>query len=503
MDRQNMLKLILFVIVAAAIAWVGAWLADHPGNVVIDWLDWRIETSLSVLLVATLLLCAATILVFEAGRWLFGLPRRVRERRALARILDGYRALTTGLVAAAAGDPAMARYYARRAGRLLGESDPSLHLLEAQRAQLEGDEEQALRQFQAMLKTPETELLGLRGLLAHAVKAGDYADALELARRAYRRNPTTPWVLVTLFDLLTRLGEWQEALQVLIQMADLKLVPRDVARRRRAILYMMLAEGAERSERPDEALRHLKRAFQLVPGFAPVAVRLARFAVGSGRPRLARRVLERSWKIEAHPDVARAYLGLFSNRTRAEQLRAARRLQALKPFEPLAHVLVAEAEMAAGGFEAARRALIRAEQLGASSRVFLVRAELERLAGAAEETVREWRARAEQAPADRAWVCEDTGEVFPEWQPFGASGRFDAVLWTVPPRVARLGAGEAPASFIPHRAPTQGTSVVPATEASPPAPSPLVKATAPGRPRAERAAPEAEAAVPQPAKSAA
>lgn len=499
-----MLKLILFFLLAAVIAWVGAWLADHPGNVVIDWLDWRIETSFSVLFVAALMLCAAAILLFEAGRWLFGLPRRVRERRARTRILDGYRALTTGLVAAAAGDPAAARHFAKRAGRLLGDSEPSLHLLEAQRAQLEGDEEQALRQFQAMLKISETELLGLRGLLAHAIKAGDYADALELARRAYRRNPTTPWVLVTLFDLLTRLGEWQEALQVLIQMADLKLVPREVARRRRAILYMMLAEEAERSERRDEALRHLKRAFQLAPGFAPIAVRLARFAVATGRPRLARRVLERCWKIEAHPDVARAYLQLFSNRPTAEQLRAAQRLRTLKPFEPLAHVVVAEVEMAAGSFEAARRALIRAEQLAPSSRVFLARAELEQLAGATEDTVRAWRARAEQAPPDRAWVCEDTGEVFSEWRPFGASGRFDAVLWTMPPRVARLAAGEAPPFFIAHREPTQRTSVVAASEPSPPAPSPLVKATTASRSTAERAAPEAEAAAtPQPAKSAA
>lgn len=500
-----MSKLILFLAVAAVVAWAGTWLADHPGLVVVEWLDWRIETSFGILLVAALLLCAAAILVFEAARWLFGLPRRFRERRALRRLVEGYRALTSGLVAAAAGDPASARHFAKQAGKLLAGKDPSLHLLEAQRAQLEGDEENALREFRAMLKNPETELLGLRGMLAHAVKAGDYEDALELARRAYRRSPTTPWVLVTLFDLLTRVGEWQEALQVLNQIADLRLVPPEVARRRRAILYLVMAEEAERTERPEEALKLLKRAFKLAPGFAPVAVRLARLAVALGRPRLARRVLERAWKTEVHPDVARAYLGLYADRTAAERVRAAQRLRSLNPFEPLAYMVVAEAEMAAGALDSARHALIRAEELAPSARVFLARAELERLAGAPEDTVREWLAKAHEAPADRAWVCEDTGEVFPEWKPFGASGRFDAVQWTVPPRVARLGAGEAPAAFIPHRGATEGTGLVPVAEPSPPVPSAGAKPEAPPRAAEQEAAAEAPPpkTVEEPAKSAA
>ena len=39
---------------------------------------------------------------------------------------------------------------------------------------------------------------------------------------------------------------------------------------------------------------------------------------------------------------------------------------------------------------------------------------------------------------DRAWVCEDTGEVLTAWQPFAPSGRFDAVQWSTPPRVATM-----------------------------------------------------------------
>ncbi|HFA59302.1 MAG TPA: heme biosynthesis protein HemY, partial [Rhodospirillales bacterium] len=187
-----MRKLVLFVVLALVAAPVAAWLADNPGQVRIAWLDVEIETTVGLLLVGVLLVAAAAVLAFELLRWLFGLPRRLRERRGYRRLAEGYEALTTGLVAAAAGDVASARHHVRRAEKLLEDGVPALLLLEAQTAQLQGDETDAIRRFRAMLRNPETELLGLRGLLAHALKDGDQATALELARKAHRRSPSTP-----------------------------------------------------------------------------------------------------------------------------------------------------------------------------------------------------------------------------------------------------------------------------------------------------------------------
>ena len=45
-----------------------------------------------------------------------------------------------------------------------------------------------------MMEQPETEFLGLRGLLTQAIKRGDKGEALDLARRAYRLKPKSAWV---------------------------------------------------------------------------------------------------------------------------------------------------------------------------------------------------------------------------------------------------------------------------------------------------------------------
>src|SRR3546814_4260342 len=88
-------------------------------------------------------------------------------------------------------------------------------LLSAQAAQLNGDQTAARRYFEAMLERPETEFLGLRGLLNQSLRTDDPARALALAHRARALRPSTPWVLRTCLDLEIRQGRWDDALSSL------------------------------------------------------------------------------------------------------------------------------------------------------------------------------------------------------------------------------------------------------------------------------------------------
>ena len=76
-----MIRLIVFLIVAAALAWVAVWLANSPGEVVIRWeaTDTILPVGIAVAIVAGI--SAAAIVVYEVWRWMARLPRRVRARR--------------------------------------------------------------------------------------------------------------------------------------------------------------------------------------------------------------------------------------------------------------------------------------------------------------------------------------------------------------------------------------------------------------------------------------
>ncbi len=285
--RRVLLYLVqLAIIVAAAI-----WLAEQPGEVRIDWFGWRIETSAAVLLLIVLALAWVLAVLRGIWKWLRRAPGRFVEARRERRREEGYEALGRGLAAVAAGDAQEARRFARKASTLLDEP-PLTRLLTAQAAQLGGDEKEAARQFQAMRDDPATEFVGLRGLLAKALRDNDRGQALALAERALELKPTAPWLLKQTFALQAEAGSWRKAMVTLADAAGRGAIEKETARRARTALLVALAGET------DDALeaKHLtSEATELAPGFAPAAVKLAELHAAAGSERRAIKTLERAW----------------------------------------------------------------------------------------------------------------------------------------------------------------------------------------------------------------
>ena len=147
-------------------------------------------------------------------RWIVGAPGALLEGWGESRRRRGYRELTQGLAAVAAGDGAEAQKHARKAEQLLAEPALTL-LLSAQAAQLTGDRDGAKRAFNAMLDDEQMAFLGLRGLIGQALREGDQSQALAYAERAFKLRPQTPWVVHSLFDMQAQIGQWKAAQETL------------------------------------------------------------------------------------------------------------------------------------------------------------------------------------------------------------------------------------------------------------------------------------------------
>jgi HemY protein len=207
------------------------WLkAERPGTVTAEWHGWRLDTSAGVVLVAVVGLILLGVALWLVYRWIVGAPGALIEGWGESKRRRGYRALTQGLAAAAAGDAAEAQRNARQAEKLLSEPPLTL-LLSAQAAQLNDDREGARRAFDAMLEDEQMAFLGLRGLIAQSLRDGDQARALHYAERAFRLRPQTPWVVHSLFDMQAQIGQWKEAQETLETDLRRKVVSRDRAAR--------------------------------------------------------------------------------------------------------------------------------------------------------------------------------------------------------------------------------------------------------------------------------
>lgn len=467
-----MWRALKFIIATGLLVAAAIWVADHPGTVQLDWLGYRIETSMGVLVFAVALFAVLVAVVYRFWGYLRRAPGRVRDYWGARRRTKGYQALTKGMVAVAAGDGDEARKHARRADALLDEP-PLTMLLSAQAAQLEGDERAAERFFRAMMENPETEFLGLRGLLAQSVKRGDREDALALARRAYRLKPDSEWVAAALFELQAQKGLWLEARNTSNQMASNKLLGRSESARREAVLALQQSREAEEAGDLDEVRRLLKLAHDRDGSLLPATVAYARRLADDGKTRKARQVIEKAWAEAPHPDLVDAYCKAAEAEDSLSRVRAVEALAKKNPEHPESRLAEVRANLDAKLWGEARKYL---EALGAgssggrpSARVCRMMAEVEEAENGDLKRAREWLVRAQDAEPAPAWVCTSCGNAVPEWTPVcGNCLAFDSFQWGAPPRVLSLPVhgAEAPPPKVPAAVASGDTPLLEGTDAT-------------------------------------
>jgi HemY protein len=104
-----MIRVILFLLAVAVLAAGFAWVADRPGDVVITWMGYHIETSVMVAALAVAALVLVLMLLLAIVRFILRSPEQVslffRHRRAM----KGYLAISRGLIAIGANPRTMRR----------------------------------------------------------------------------------------------------------------------------------------------------------------------------------------------------------------------------------------------------------------------------------------------------------------------------------------------------------------------------------------------------------
>ncbi len=435
------LRVVLAFFGLVVVAAVAAWLSETPGAVAIDWRGYRIETSVAVLAVLVALLFVVSGIVFELIRSIRRVPRSIGERRSIRRREAGYLALTRGMVAIAEGDTEEAKRQAKLANEILGRP-PGALLLGAQAAQIEGKPGVARKFYEAMAEQPETELLGVRGLLTLAEGRGDTEAALRLADRARKLSPKAPWALTRLFHLQIRARRWEAAEATLRTAIKASAVGAEEGRQQDAALLVQLSLMAERAGNRRTALEHARKALRAKPDFLPATLQLVALLIADDRARQARRAIEEAWAKQPHPDLARLY-GQIAGPDEMKTLKAMETLEKLAPDHRDTHLAMARAALDAKMWGQARRHLVAGGGERPDAAYCRLFAELEQSENSDIAAARDWLAKAGDAPPEPTWLCDDCGATAREWSALcGHCGAFDTMHWKAPPRVTALPGAE-------------------------------------------------------------
>lgn len=436
--------LVWFGLLVAAMV-LAVWLVERPGLVTVRWHGWRLDTSVGVLLAVIVLLCVLAAAIYTVWRWMIGAPSTMFDIWGESRRRKGYRALTQGMVAVAAGDAGEAQRQARLAEKLL-EEPPLTRLLSAQAAQLAGDRDAARRYFAAMLDDPRMAFLGLRGLLMQSLKDGNSTQALAYAEQAFQKRPDTPWVVRSLFDMQARVGKWREAQETLLAGLKRKIVEPERGRTLNALLLVERSRAAERGGADQDAMDHAKAAVALAPEREPVAYRYAELLIKRGENRKAMKTIERAWPAAPHPDLGQLYLAAVGEKDPLKRVQALNRLTSANPEDLDSRIVLARECLEARLWGEARRHLLAAgaERPEAPTRLCRLMADLEEQEYGDGEKVRRWLARAANSPGDRHWRCRSCEAVRDRWYAICDScGAFGTSEWRMPPASPQVAAAAA------------------------------------------------------------
>jgi HemY protein len=432
----SLFKVVLFLGFIAAAAWGAGFLLETEGGVRIAVANTEFTLGplesvigLLVLLLALWIVLKFVGLIVAFLRFLSGDETAVTRYFARNRERKGYDALAEGMMAIASGDNRLALTKATKAERLLHRPDLTT-LLTAQAAEQMGDKTRAEQAYKRLLSDERTRFVGVRGLMQQKLNEGDTDTAMKLAEKAFTLKPKHEGTQDVLLKLQAGAHDWSAARKTLGAKLKHSKLPRDVHKRRDAVLALGEAKDILDENKSIDAREAAIEANRLSPDLIPAAVMASDGYVAAGKPKNATRVIRKAWDAQPHPDLAAAFARIQPDESATDRIKRFGVLIKGHPNNPETKMLEAELFIAAEDFPAAKQALGDLAETDPTARTLTIMAAIERGSGAEDAVVKGWLARALTAPRGPKWVCDNCGKSHNDWDPVcGNCGGFDTLSW--------------------------------------------------------------------------
>lgn len=424
-----MIRLLFFIVVLIVASTCAAWFIENDGSIVVEWMGYRIQTSVGFAIIFGVVVIALCTMVLESFLWVRSLPGRYSRKRKERQRERGIAALTEGFAAIASGDAKNARRLTNRAESCLG-TLPVTKLLSAQTSQLEGNKEQARQAYSGMLEHKETEIIAIKGLLLQAREEGDIKKAIFLAEKAADQAKNAEWPIAILLDLYKLSADWDKLEKTIDRALDKKIIERKDAMHLLCVCALAKASIKKQSGDAKAALSLALSALKLSSDSIQALIYVVKLHFANEEPKQAIKQIEKHWSKAHHPALLALYLEAFENESHENALKKAEKLNAkstplAENFNVLARFAMRTSQMEkADGFIKESLALHETQEAA------LLHAELLRRENADMDSVTTAENRAINAEKGAAWHCGKCAHTTAHWEPICPHcHQFDGLVW--------------------------------------------------------------------------
>ncbi|MCF8473421.1 MAG: tetratricopeptide repeat protein [Emcibacter sp.] len=398
-----MIRLCFYITLAILLALGAAWFTDNPGKLILIWQDFEIQLSVAVLFLLILAYTVCLWHLFKLYRWFktdnpLKAPKRMESRRQ-----KGLAALDLGWSALAVKDKTTALKQGKKAYVLLPDNNDVLRLL--YEASPEADQHKYL---DILKNNKNSQMLALKWSLDQALSERYIHKALTIIQEMQPLSPNNTWIMMTAFGILTRLGHWQDARNMLDRLFKARAMDRIKHDHLAAVLYYSQAMELDIAGKKPAAHDLMKNALKSDREFIPAALYLSRYYLAQNNKSRAEKIIEDIWKKAPHPELAQAFLKLEPLESGSEKFRRVEKFSRLNGNNIHSLHLLAKIALDTEHWSQAKVALDKLlNTKRATQETYHLLARLELLQKNDKQKADVHIASAKTAPSDPVWQCDN------------------------------------------------------------------------------------------------
>ncbi len=417
-----MIRIVWNAVLLAVIALIAAWLSNNPGFVQMDWLGWRVRTSVAVV-IGVFVVGYAVFYAFLAKPLLLLKNKIVYWARAdlraqkmakakVSREVDRYTLLGKGLVALAAGDVAAAEKMQKDIVKKFADDESKTLVFDAQLAEAKNDTAKAMELYGKLADAPETRLLGMRGKIRLFRLNGAPEKALQACEELLNEKNPMPWTVSEAFELQVHEKQWDKAIATLEKARKMDLFDKKTLKHLKA--SVLLEQSAETTDAAEKE-KLIFEAEETDDSLIQAVLNAAALNAEKGEIRKARKQLCKLWKTAPCWAVYEAYQALTPEKPALEAVTDLQELLNENKDAEINALAMADASLKARLWGQAKGLLEKYLTVKPNSkRALLMMAEVA-AANRDEKTAVEYGEKAAVAETEPMYFCSACHTAFNEW----------------------------------------------------------------------------------------
>lgn len=416
--KKSLLTLLFFLtkLAISALLVYLAYIIPGKQETSLRFVDYVIDVKTGLLAASAIVLIILTHYLMKFGSWLSVLPSKIRAYLAQRRLEKSKENVLESFVSMASGEYDLATKLSGRA-QYLDPSNQFAPIFFAQASFMKGDYKEAEKQFQNLLKTPQTRFLGLRGLISLRQKQNRLLEVQGFLEDILRDRPNSPWALNQLFTLTIQQGSLDKAEELVLQLKSSKALTSEKASRHRGILYWLKAKQALEEKKFDLAESLLTQALKQEPTLTPASLALACLYEKLGKFSKAQKCLIKGYEARPDKDYLTAIEELMAEKSFLDCYQFAESLTTSHDQAPESHFILASLALKAQLWGQARFHLNLLKEKRPTRSYYELKGKLDAVepgyqTGERENQLTEML----HATQDPKWVCQDCHHSVKSWE---------------------------------------------------------------------------------------